>query len=94
MSLVRLCLWLGGEGNIVRAQSGVMHGKTSPCEHTNVGVLKGITRCVPRSTARSPDFAAPVARLHKRLTTLSLHLAVSPRNSFETLPANLYQLYI
>lgn len=29
-------------GNIVRAQSGVMHGKTSPCEHTDVGVLKGI----------------------------------------------------
>ncbi|KAK3278756.1 Ankyrin Repeat [Cymbomonas tetramitiformis] len=29
-------------GSIVRAQSGVMHGKSSPVEHSDVGVLQGL----------------------------------------------------
>lgn len=30
-------------GDIVRAQSGVMHGKTSPVTHTDIGVLQGLS---------------------------------------------------
>eukprot|EP00983_Pelagomonas_calceolata_P060986 1146614-Pelagomonas_calceolata.AAC.3 len=29
-------------GDVVRAPCGVMHGKTSPVFHTNVGVLEGL----------------------------------------------------
>jgi len=37
-------------GNIVRAQSGVMHGKTSPIDHTDTGVLHGLSS--PLTVAR------------------------------------------
>jgi hypothetical protein len=31
-------------GDVVRAPSGVMHGKTSPVHHTNVGILEGLEK--------------------------------------------------
>ena len=34
-------------GDIVRAQSGVMHGKTSPVTHIDAGVLQGLAMCAP-----------------------------------------------
>lgn len=33
-------------GDVVRAPCGVMHGKTSPVFHTNVGVLEGLPKWV------------------------------------------------
>jgi hypothetical protein len=31
-------------GDVVRAPSGVMHGKTSPVFHTNEGLLEGLDK--------------------------------------------------
>ena len=31
-------------GNVVRAPSGVMHGKASPVHHTGVGLLEGLEK--------------------------------------------------
>jgi hypothetical protein len=31
-------------GDVVRAPCGVMHGKTSPVYHTNVGILEGLEK--------------------------------------------------
>lgn len=31
-------------GNIIRAKCGVMHGKTSPVFHKDIGILKGLSR--------------------------------------------------
>lgn len=31
-------------GDVVRAPSGVMHGKTSPVFHTNTGLLEGLDK--------------------------------------------------
>ncbi len=33
-----------GAGDVVRAPSGVMHGKTSPVFHTNEGLLEGLPK--------------------------------------------------
>lgn len=33
-------------GDIIRAPTGLMHGKTSLVHHTNVGVLEGMDKCV------------------------------------------------
>ncbi len=42
-SCVFLCL-LPHAGDVVRAPCGVMHGKTSPVFHTNVGLLEGLPK--------------------------------------------------
>jgi hypothetical protein len=31
-------------GDVVRAPTGVMHGKTSPVFHTNAGILEGLEK--------------------------------------------------
>ena len=31
-------------GDVIRAPSGLMHGKTSPVFHTNVGILEGMDK--------------------------------------------------
>ncbi|KXZ41937.1 hypothetical protein GPECTOR_239g567 [Gonium pectorale] len=36
------CIGEAFGGDVVRAPSGVMHGKTSPVYHTNVGILEGL----------------------------------------------------
>jgi anthranilate synthase component 2 len=40
------CIGEAFGGNVVRAPSGVMHGKTSPVHHTGVGLLEGLEKCV------------------------------------------------
>ncbi len=31
-------------GDVIRAPSGLMHGKTSPVFHTNAGILEGMEK--------------------------------------------------
>lgn len=49
-------------GDVVRAPSGVMHGKTSPVFHTNIGLLEGLDKWVgpplPGGSATAMDIQA------------------------------------
>lgn len=47
LALIKRCTLSRIAGDIVRAQSGVMHGKTSPVTHIDAGVLQGLAMCVP-----------------------------------------------
>lgn len=41
-------------GNIIKAPSGVMHGKTSPVHHTNQGLMKvRVSACLRKIACRS-----------------------------------------
>ena len=39
LSIAHVCA-----GDVVRAPTGLMHGKTSPVYHTNIGVLEGMEK--------------------------------------------------
>jgi anthranilate synthase component 2 len=38
------CIGEAFGGDVVRAPSGVMHGKTSPVYHTNIGLMEGLPK--------------------------------------------------
>ena len=51
-------------GNIIKAPSGVMHGKTSPVHHTNQGLMKVGSDLLPAITALANYSSLPEAEQH------------------------------